>query len=192
METMFWVWLAIIAVTVIIEIVTLDLVSIWFAFGAVIPFILSAIGGIAIEIQIAVFVAVSALLIIFLRKNAQKLLFKNMNQKTNVDAFEGKKVRLLEDTDFEHNGSVKINDVTWTAISESGELIKAGQLVEIKKVDGNKLIVIPVSQETDKTSANGNEEITLEKNSSEKTDENNTAQTEQQIQQSEKTEEGKK
>ena len=107
METMFWIWLAIMAVTVIIEIVTLDLVSIWFAFGAVIPFILSAIGGIAIEIQIAVFVAVSALLIIFLRKNAQKLLFKNMNQKTNVDAFEGKKVRLLEDTDFEHNGSVK-------------------------------------------------------------------------------------
>ena len=192
METMFWVWLAIIAVTVIIEIVTLDLVSIWFAFGAVIPFILSAIGGIAIEIQIAVFVAVSALLIIFLRKNAQKLLFKNMNQKTNVDAFEGKKVRLLEDTDFEHNGSVKINDVTWTAISESGELIKAGQLVEIKKVDGNKLIVIPVSQETDKTSANGNEEITLEKNSSEKSDEDTSIQTEQQIQKSEKTEEGKK
>lgn len=191
METMFWVWLAIIAVTVIIEIVTLDLVSIWFAFGAVIPFILSAIGGIAIEIQIAVFVAVSALLIIFLRKNAQKLLFKNMNQKTNVDAFEGKKVRLLEDTDFEHNGSVKINDVTWTAISESGELIKAGQLVEIKKVDGNKLIVIPVSQDTEKSSGKELEEQSAE-NKAEKSDEDTSIQTEQQIQKSEKTEEGKK
>lgn len=191
METMFWIWLAIMAVTVIIEIVTLDLVSIWFAFGAVIPFILSAIGGIAIEIQIAVFVAVSALLIIFLRKNAQKLLFKNMNQKTNVDAFEGKKVRLLEDTDFEHNGSVKINDVTWTAISESGELIKAGQLVEIKKVDGNKLIVIPVSQETEKSSGKELEEQSAE-NKAEKSDEDTSIQTEQQIQKSEKTEEGKK
>ena len=191
METMFWVWLAIIAVTVIIEIVTLDLVSICFAFGAVIPFILSAIGGIAIEIQIAVFVAVSALLIIFLRKNAQKLLFKNMNQKTNVDAFEGKKVRLLEDTDFEHNGSVKINDVTWTAISESGELIKAGQLVEIKKVDGNKLIVIPVSQDTEKSSGKELEEQSAE-NKAEKSDEDTSIQTEQQIQQSEKKEEGKK
>ena len=191
METMFWVWLAIIAVTVIIEIVTLDLVSIWFAFGAVIPFILSAIGGIAIEIQIAVFVAVSALLIIFLRKNAQKLLFKNMNQKTNVDAFEGKKVRLLEDTDFEHNGSVKINDVTWTAISESGELIKAGQLVEIKKVDGNKLIVMPVSQDTEKSSGKELEEQSAE-NKAEKSDEDTSIQTEQQIQKSEKTEEGKK
>lgn len=191
METMFWIWLAIMAVTVIIEIVTLDLVSIWFAFGAVIPFILSAIGGIAIEIQIAVFVAVSALLIIFLRKNAQKLLFKNMNQKTNVDAFEGKKVRLLEDTDFEHNGSVKINDVTWTAISESGELIKAGQLVEIKKVDGNKLIVMPVSQDTEKSSGKELEEQSAE-NKAEKSDEDTSIQTEQQIQKSEKTEEGKK
>ena len=191
METMFWIWLAIMAVTVIIEIVTLDLVSIWFAFGAVIPFILSAIGGIAIEIQIAVFVAVSALLIIFLRKNAQKLLFKNMNQKTNVDAFEGKKVRLLEDTDFVHNGSVKINDVTWTANSESGELIKAGQLVEIKKVDGNKLIVIPVSQETEKSSGKELEEQSAE-NKAEKSDEDTSIQTEQQIQKSEKTEEGKK
>lgn len=145
METMFWVWLGIIAVTVVIEIVTLDLVSIWFAFGAVIPFILAAVGGIALEIQIAVFVAVSALLIIFLRKSAQKLLFKNMNQKTNVSALEGKRVRLLEDTDFEHNGSVKINDIVWTAVSESGELIKAGELVEIERVDGNKLIVKSVA-----------------------------------------------
>ena len=55
METTFWIWLAIIVVALIIEIVTLDLVSIWFSFGAVVPFILSAIGGIPIEIQIVVF-----------------------------------------------------------------------------------------------------------------------------------------
>ena len=138
METMFWIWLAVIAISLIIEIVTLDLVSVWFAFGALIPFILSAIGGIAIEIQIAIFVVVTALLITFMRKYAQKLLLKNMNAKTNVDAFVGKTYRLLEDTDFEHNGSVKVNDVVWTAVSEDGSLLKKGSLVEIVKVDGNK------------------------------------------------------
>ena len=141
METMFWVWLAVIAISLIIEIVTLDLVSVWFAFGALIPFILSAIGGIAVEIQIAVFVVVTALLIIFLRKYAQKLLFKNMNTKTNVDSLVGKTYRLLEDTDFEHIGSVKVNDVVWTAVSEDGSLLKKGSLVEIVNVDGNKLVV---------------------------------------------------
>ena len=41
MEEMFWVWLAVIAIALIIEIITLDLVSVWFACGAVVPFILS-------------------------------------------------------------------------------------------------------------------------------------------------------
>lgn len=152
MDTMFWVWLAVIAISIIIEIITLDLVSVWFAFGAVVPFILSAIEGVGIEWQIAIFVVVSALLIIFVRKYAQKLLFKNMNTKTNVEALEGRKVRLLEDTDFEKNGSVKINDVVWTAISDDGKLIKKGSLVEIVKVDGNKLHVRETQEPANETS----------------------------------------
>ena len=141
MEVMFWVWLGVIAVTLIIEIVTLELVSIWFTIGAVIPFILSAIGGIRIEIQISVFVVVSALLILFLRKVAQKVLFKNMNEKTNTDSIVGKKFKLLEKTDLENNGSLKINGVVWTAVSEDGNLIEEGTLVEVIRLDGNKLVV---------------------------------------------------
>lgn len=146
METMFWVWLAVIAISLVIEIITLDLVSVWFACGAVIPFILSAIGGIGVEWQILMFVIVTALLIIFIRKYAQKLLLKNMNTKTNVDSLIGKRYRLLEDTDFEHIGSVKVNDVVWTAVSSDGSLINAGQLVEVEKIDGNKLIVKAVEE----------------------------------------------
>ena len=78
MDIIFWVWLGVIIATIILEIVTLDLVSVWFAIGAIIPLILSAIGGIAIEIQVGVFVFISAILLIFIRKIAQKILFKNM------------------------------------------------------------------------------------------------------------------
>ena len=38
MDTMFWVWLGVIAVTAIIEFITCDLTSIWFTCGAVIPY----------------------------------------------------------------------------------------------------------------------------------------------------------
>lgn len=151
MEVMFWVWLAVIAISLIIEIVTLDLVSVWFACGAVIPFILSAIGGIWVELQISVFIVVTALLFIFVRKYAQKLLFKNMNTKTNVDSLVGKHYRLLEDTDFEHLGSVKVNDVTWTAVSNDGSKIEKGSLVEVVKIDGNKLMVKKVEGVTVET-----------------------------------------
>lgn len=159
MDTMFWVWLAVIAVALLIEIVTLDLVSIWFSFGALIPFILAAVGGIAIEIQIAIFVVVSALLIIFIRKYAQKLLFKNMDAKTNVDSLIGKKFKMLETTDFEKNGSLKINDIIWTAVGENSELIKQGAIVEVVKVDGNKLIVKEVKEDNKLTTSNEEKKV---------------------------------
>ena len=201
MDTMFWVWLAVIAISIIIEIITLDLVSVWFAFGAVVPFILSAIEGVGIEWQIAIFVVVSALLIIFVRKYAQKLLFKNMNTKTNVEALEGRKVRLLEDTDFEKNGSVKINDVVWTAISDDGKLIKQGSLVEIVKVDGNKLHVRETQEPANETSTieapitNENTTVSQEE-SQEKTESsdpqiNNTVEVEE-VKTDKKSEEDKK
>ena len=165
MEFMFWVWLAVIVVAIVVEIVTLDLISIWFAFGGVVPFILSAIGGIAIEIQISIFVIASVLLIIFLRKVAQKLLFKNMNTKTNIQAYEGKKYRLLEDTDLEKNGSIKINDVVWTAVGKDGEKIEKGSLVEITGTEGNKMIVKKVEEEIkeDKQKLVENEQKTKDK-----------------------------
>lgn len=164
METMFWVWLAVIVVSVIIELITFELVSIWFSVGGVIPFILAGIGGIDIEIQIAVFVVVSALLIIFVRKYAQKLLFKNMQAKTNIDTLIGKEVRLLEETDFEKNGSVKINDIVWTAVSSDGKLIKKDSLVKIVNIEGNKLIVelIQEKKEESKNTPIKDSEIVVE------------------------------
>ncbi len=150
MEFMFWVWLGVIAVTLIIEIITLDLVSIWFSIGGIIPFILSAIGGIAIEIQIAVFVVVSALLIIFIRKYAQRLLFKNMNLKTNVDALIGKRCKLIDPVELEKNGSAKINGIVWSVSTEDSTEIKSGALVEVIEVSGNKLIVKEIQSEEDK------------------------------------------
>ncbi len=174
METMFWIWLGLLVLAVIIEIATLDLVSVWFAVGAIIPLILSGIGGIMIEIQVVVFVVVSALLIIFLRKYAQKWLFKNMNSKTNMDMQIGKVYRLLENADFEKNGSVKINDVVWTAVSEKGQLIEKGQLVEIVKIEGNKMIVKPAKENADKISQDDNSIKNESEENKQISDENST------------------
>ena len=145
MGVMFWIWLAVLVVSVIIEIFTMDLVSIWFGVGAIIPLFLSLIDDFPIVWQIVIFIASSALLMIFLRKIAQKLLFKNSNSKTNLDSCIGKTYRLLKETDFEKNGEIKVNGVVWTAVSEDGKLILAGELVEIIEVKGNKFVVKRVS-----------------------------------------------
>ncbi len=147
MDFMFWVWLGIVVVTAIVEFATMDLTSIWFTAGAVIPFILSAIGGISWIIQVVIFVVLSAVFIILLRPLAKKYLLRNANEKTNTDSYIGREFKMLTGCDFENNGSVKINGVVWSAVSESGEMIEKDCIVKVKKVDGNKLVVEKVMKE---------------------------------------------
>ena len=148
--------------------VTFDLISVWFAAGAVLPFLLSAIGGVPIEIQITLFIVGSVLLVIFVRKYAQKWLFKNMDTKTNVDANKGKQHKLIEGIDFEQNGAIKINGVVWTAISENNEKIEVGEIVEIVRVEGNKMVVKRVEQK--ETTILDDKIESLEDNKTEKND----------------------
>ncbi len=163
MSVMFWVWLGVLVGMAIIEMITAELVSIWFTVGAIPSFILAAIMGNTLwEVQVAVFVVVSALSIIFLRKITKKWLFKNINEKTNLDAYIGKKVRMLSRTDFETLGSVKINDVVWTAVAENNETIEKDKVVEILKVSGNKLIVKATSGKV-KEEINPDKEIIVTK-----------------------------
>lgn len=142
METMSWVWLGIIVATAIFEIITTDLVSIWFTFGAIIPFILATTTELEIAWQIAIFLVISAILVACLRKITMKYLFKrNNNDKTNLDALIGQKYRLLEKTDFETIGKVKIKDLEWSVVGDKQQTIKKGKVVEVVKISGNKLIV---------------------------------------------------
>jgi len=141
MDVMFWVWLGVIIVTAIIEFATMEIASIWFTLGAIIPFILAATNAVRWEIQLVIFVVISAVLIASLRKITMKFLLKNNNEKTNVHSLVGQQHRMLTFTDFEHVGSVKINDVIWSAVGEKQQTIEKDEIVEIVKVQGNKLIV---------------------------------------------------
>ena len=62
-------------------------------------------------------------------------------EKTNIDEIIGKKYRLLEKTDFETVGSIKIHDVIWSVVEENQKTIESGEIVEVVKVQGNKLVV---------------------------------------------------
>lgn len=141
MDVMFWVWLGVVIVTAIIEFATMDMTSIWFTVGAVPSLIMAAIGGVGWEIQVVIFFCLSAMLIIALRGITKKFLLRNANEKTNIDAFIGKECKLLSETGFEAIGSVKINGIVWSAISENNETINEGEIVSIVKIEGNKLIV---------------------------------------------------
>ena len=141
MEQMEIIWLALTAVLLIIEIVTLGLTTIWFAAGALFAFF-AALLGMNQGIQIGVFVVVSVVLLFFTRPLAVKYL-NTKTIKTNTEALVGKTARVIVDiNNLKSQGQVVINGLEWTARrSDDTVVFKIGDAVTIVGIEGVKLIV---------------------------------------------------
>ena len=163
---MMYIWIAIICVAALIEAFTLQMVSIWFVAGGIVSLILYFC-GVGYEVQIIVFIAVSIILLIALRKLCLKFLLKNTNEKTNVDALIGKEARLLKDIELGQLGEIKLGDVVWSTTTKDESPLASGTLVKITQVQGNKLIVEAVEQ-------NKNEQIKQQEQISSNADETET------------------
>lgn len=137
---MAWIWAGVFILTLVIEFITWEVVSIWFTLGSLIAFILSLCGVDSITVQIVVFLTVSVVTTICARPICKKFLDSNKG-KTNLDAVIGKTYTLLKDITEDSAGEIKINDVNWRVVSKNGVNIKAGAKVKIIEVDGNKFIV---------------------------------------------------
>ena len=141
MEQMEIIWLALTAVLLIIEIVTLGLTTIWFAAGALFAFF-AALLGMNQGIQIGVFVVVSVVLLFFTRPLAVKYL-NTKTIKTNTEALVGKTARVIVDiNNLKSQGQVVINVLEWPARSSDDTVVfKIGDAVTIVGIEGVKLIV---------------------------------------------------
>lgn len=133
-------WVLAVVVFLVMESLTYQMVSIWFIFGAIAGIIVYFLGG-GFFVQFSVFIAVSLLLLILFRPIAMKML-KNQDFKSNADGLIGKGVLITEDIDnINGKGKGKINGMEWTVRSETSEEIKAGSIVQVKRIEGVKLIV---------------------------------------------------
>ena len=74
--TWVYIWLGVLALSLILEFVTLELVSIWVCVGSFVSMILALI-GVGVEIQLVVAVVISVGCILGLRKFALKFLNRN-------------------------------------------------------------------------------------------------------------------
>lgn len=138
--TMVFVWLVIAVVLGIFEAATVALVSIWFAIGAVAAMV-PAYFNAPFWVQILVFILVSALCFVFTRPFFKKIIKVN-KQPTNVDRLVGQEGVATDDIEnIECRGKVFISGLTWSARSETGELIPQGAVVTVKKIEGATLVV---------------------------------------------------
>lgn len=140
-------WLIVMVLFLVVEAATVGLVCIWFAVGALAALIAALLGA-NIVIQIVLFLIVSAVALYFTRPLAKKYVNAKV-EPTNADMVIGKECRVTEAIDnIAGTGAVYVDGKTWTARSESDEVIPEGTLVTAKSIDGVKLIVAAPEKET--------------------------------------------
>ena len=135
-------WLIVMIGFLIAEAVTVGLVGIWFAGGALVAVILSLF-EVSPLMQIIVFFAVSICLLVFTRK----IFVEKLNtgkENTNVDALIGETGQVTMTINPMEVGQVKLKGQVWSALADDSLLtIEEGTYVTIKAIEGVKLIVIP-------------------------------------------------
>lgn len=137
-------WLAAFIVFAIGEAVTVGLVSIWFAVGALAAMFSAAFGA-GLWLQIAVFLGASALALALFKPLSSKFL-KPKTSATNADRVIGSSALVTETIDnTQAVGQVKVNGQIWTARSARDVVIPVGADVKVLRIEGVKVIVETVS-----------------------------------------------
>ena len=145
MPEMGYVWLGLTVLFLILEGVSVAVVSLWFAIGAVAAMVAALLGG-ALWLQIVVFAVVSGAMLALLRPMLQKFFIPKLT-KTNVDSVIGSVGLVTEGIDnLTAQGRVKIGGMSWAARSTSGEALPVDTKIKVDRVEGVKVFVSPVAE----------------------------------------------
>ena len=131
-------WIALSAVMLILEAITVGLTCIWLAIGAFAAFIISFATA-NVYVQFIVFAVVSAVSFASLRPFLKR--FMPVKDSTNsTSRLIGEKAVVIQKI-TEMGGRVKVGDISWIAESADGNDIEVDSVVKIKEAKSNKLIV---------------------------------------------------
>ena len=130
-------WGLLFFILLFIEVITINLVSIWFAIGAVFAMVVSLFTDNLI-IQLVTFIVISIISLILTKPIVKK--FNNTKKTpTNLDRVIGKVGEVTKKITAHNYGEVKVFGTVWTAVSN--KTIEVGEKVLVNKMDGVKLVV---------------------------------------------------
>ncbi len=140
MEVLFWALTTL--AFIIAEIITIQLVSIWFAAGAFVTMLFAYFKSPGFVGELIIFIVTSALLLIItypLLKNWRHVKHVGTNSELEI----GRSASVIEEIDHtKGTGRVRLNGVDWSAVSADGDdIIPAGAIVTVVRVQGAKLFV---------------------------------------------------
>ena len=135
-------WLVAMVVFMAAEAMTVTLVSIWFAAGALGAVLVALLGG-GLMLQVTVFLALAIVLLFFLRGIVRKHFTPRLTR-TNIDSVIGSTgIVITPVNNIAALGQVQINGMEWSARSTNNTHIPAGTLVKVDKIEGVKVFVSP-------------------------------------------------
>lgn len=134
---MFWIWLTIIILLTIAEIMTINLVTIWFVVSAIVSLVLSFFID-SFTIQFAVFAILGVILLVTTRQTLKRLI-NQRKQSTNIDRIIGMTGIVVEEIDKNKNGAVKVDGKIWTAVADKN--IKIDSAVKVLEIQSAKIKV---------------------------------------------------
>ena len=133
-------WIILLVAFLIIEALTVNLVTTWFAIGSLGAIIAGALGA-QMTFQIATFVCVSALALIIARPVIKKHIKPGIVP-TNADRIIGETGTVTEEINQEKfAGQVNVSGRQWSAVSDDHSTISVGTKVKVKEISGVKLVV---------------------------------------------------
>lgn len=135
-----WMWIAVIVLAIVCEVLTDQLVSIWFVPGAIVSTILDFV-GVDIVWQIIVFLVISACGIVCAKLFLTKLRKKG-DTRTNIDAIIGERCVVTERIDnFAGCGQARVGGQIWSARGAyENDVFEVGEVLDIVAIEGVKLI----------------------------------------------------
>ena len=139
------IWMALVIIFLVVELVTVGLTTIWLAGGALVAFILAAVGA-DFWIQLVAFFVVSFVLIFFTRPIAVKY-FNPRRTRTNSEELIGEIIKVTRRIDNRSaEGTALAKGLEWSARAASDDMIiEKDTLVNVIRIEGVKLIVEPVA-----------------------------------------------
>jgi membrane protein implicated in regulation of membrane protease activity len=134
-------WLGAALLLIAVEVMTIDLVLLMFAGGAIAAGIANVLGA-PLPVQIVVFAVVSVLLLVSLRPWLLRHLRTRVPLvETNVAAQVGRPAVAVQDVDI-HGGRVKLSGEVWSArAARVGAVFPEGAELRVVRIDGATAVV---------------------------------------------------
>ena len=135
------IWLIVGLIMLLVELVSVLLVFVFFAIGALVTALLASIGLLpTIESQLIAFSVISLVSLFVLRKHAKRLL-DNRGKHHEYNEFVGETALVIRDIPNNGQGKIYYRGAEWKAESLTNTIIIAGSKVVIRRADGIVLIV---------------------------------------------------